>query len=171
MLILQSLLHDAMPIQEAILLLRISTTHKLDYLLRCVPPAAMVNLAAAFDQQLMEVFIKKTDIHSQRLMVYSQLTRPGVDPAPVIQQITMPVSDGGGFGLTRAQDVMHIAYVSSLASTIQSGRSIQSFASYNSSNHVLSDSSRLYHQLSDSLTAVHKQLAPDVSATASVPTI
>ena len=41
MLVLQTLLHDAMPIQEALLLLRISSTHKLDYLLRCVPPSAM----------------------------------------------------------------------------------------------------------------------------------
>src|SRR5580658_115355 len=39
--ILDYLLHDAMPVQEAMLLLRISSTHKLDYLLRCVRPAAM----------------------------------------------------------------------------------------------------------------------------------
>src|ERR1700679_2055003 len=65
MLVLQTLLHDAMPIQEALLLLRISSTHKLDYLLRCVPPSAMEKLAVDFDGQLMDAFIKKTDILSQ----------------------------------------------------------------------------------------------------------
>jgi len=37
-----------------------------------------------------DTFIKKTGIQSQ-------LDRPGVDPAPILHQITMPVSDGGGF--------------------------------------------------------------------------
>ena len=38
--------------------------HKLDYLLRCVPPSAMKNLANNFDRQLLDAFIiKKTDIH------------------------------------------------------------------------------------------------------------
>ena len=45
-----------MPIQEALLLLRISSTHKLDYLLRCVPPSAMEKLAVDFDGQLMDAF-------------------------------------------------------------------------------------------------------------------
>ncbi len=54
--VLQTLLNDAMPVQEAVLLLRISSTHKLDYLLRCVPPAAMKSLAAKFDQELMDTF-------------------------------------------------------------------------------------------------------------------
>ena len=154
MQVLQSLLHDAMPIQEAILLLRISSTHKLDYLLRCVPPAAMKTLAAKFDQQLMDTFIKKTGIQSQ-------LDRADVDPIPILTQITMPVSDGGGFGLTRAQDTMHIAYVSSMAATIQSGRSIQAFASYNTTNHILPDSSALHQQLTESLAIVHQQISSD----------
>ena len=47
-----------------------------------------------------------------------------MDPVPILHQITMPVSDGGGFGLTKAQDTMNMAYVSSLASVVQSGRSI-----------------------------------------------
>jgi hypothetical protein len=159
MQVLQSLLHDAMPIQEAVLLLRISSTHKLDYLLRCVPPAAMETLAAKFDQQLLDTFIKKTDIQSQ-------LSRPGVDPAPIINQITMPVSDAGGFGLSLAQNTMHIAYVSSLAATIESGRSIQAFASYNATDHALPDSSRLHQQLTDSLTIVHQQISSDASSDA-----
>jgi hypothetical protein len=154
MQVLQTLLNDAMPIQEAVLLLRISSTHKLDYLLRCVPPAAMKTLAAKFDQQLMDTFIKKTGIQSQ-------LDRPGVDPTPILTQITMPVADTGGFGLTRAQDTMHIAYVSSLAGTIQSARSIQAFASYNTTDHVLADSSPLHQQLTESLTIVHQQISPN----------
>lgn len=94
MKVLQNLLNDAMPIQEAILLLRISSTHKLDYLLRCVPPSAMKNLANNFDRQLLDAFIKKTDIQSQ-------INRPGIDPMPILNQITTPVADAGGFGITR----------------------------------------------------------------------
>jgi hypothetical protein len=120
-------------------------------------PAAMKNLAEKFDQQLMDIFIKKTGIQSQ-------LDRPGVDPAPILHQITMPVSDGGGFGLTKAQDTIHMAYVSSLASTVQSARSIGAFASYNSTDHPLPDSSRLHQQLTDSLTAVHRQITPATAA-------
>jgi hypothetical protein len=141
MKVLQNLLNDAMPIQEAILLLRISSTHKLDYLLRCVPPSAMKNLANNFDRQLLDAFIKKTDIQSQ-------INRPGIDPMPILNQITMPVADAGGFGITRAQDIMHIAYVSSLASTIQSARSIKSFAPYNTTDHILPDDSALVLMLS-----------------------
>ena len=48
-----------------------------------------------------------------------------------------------GFGITRAQDIMHIAYISSLASTIQSARSIKSFAPYNTTDHILPDDSAL----------------------------
>lgn len=154
MQVLQHLLHEAMPIQEAILLLRISSTHKLDYLLRCVPPSAMKNLAAEFDRQLLDAFIKKTDIQSQ-------LNRPGVDAAPILNQIAMPVADAGGFGVTRAQDVMHIAYVSSLASTIQSARSIQSFAPYNNSDHILPDDSTLHQELTTALSIVHQQISVD----------
>ena len=92
--------------------------------------------------------------------IQSQLDRPDVDPIPILHQITMPVADGGGFGLTRAQDIMHIAYVSSLASTIQSTRSIQAFASYNSTDHILPHASALSQQLTQSLACVHQQISP-----------
>ena len=150
MLVLQTLLHDAMPIQEALLLLR--TTHKLDYLLRCVPPSAMKKLAVDFDGQLMDAFIKKTDIRSQ-------LDRPGVDPVPILDEIASPVA-AGGFGVTRSQDIMNIAYVSSLAATIQSAKSIQSFAAYNNTDNVLSNDSALYHELTSALAIVHQQISP-----------
>jgi hypothetical protein len=154
MKVLQNLLNDAMPIQEAILLLRISSTHKLDYLLRCVPPSAMKNLANNFDRQLLDAFIKKTDIQSQ-------INRPGIDPMPILNQITTPVADAGGFGITRAQDIMHIAYVSSLASTIQSARSIKSFAPYNTTDHILPDDSALHQELTAALNTVHQQISTD----------
>ena len=81
-----------------------------------------------------------------------------MDPTPILTQINMPVTDSGGFGLTRAQDTIHIAYVSSLAATIQSARSIQAFASYNTTDHVLPDSSALHQQLTESLSIVHQQI-------------
>lgn len=125
--------------KRALLLLRISSTHKLDYLLRCVPPSAMEKLAVDFDGQLMDAFIKKTDIRSQ-------LDRPGVDPVPILDEIASPVA-AGGFGVTRSQDIMNIAYVSSLAATIQSAKSIQSFAAYNNTDNVLSNDSAVPHEL------------------------
>jgi hypothetical protein len=75
----------------------------------------------------------------------------------------MPVTDSGGFGLTRAQDTIHIAYVSSLAATIQSARSIQAFASYNTTDHILPDSSALHQQLTESLSVVHQQISRHVN--------
>src|SRR3984885_9185689 len=138
--------------KEALLLLRISSTHKLDYLLRCVPPSAMEKLAVDFDGQLMDAFIKKTDIRSQ-------LDRPGVDPVPILDQIASPVA-AGGFGVTRSQDIMNIAYVSSLATTIQSAKSIQSFAVYNNTDNVLSNDSALHHELTSALAIVHQQISP-----------
>src|SRR5579875_1415022 len=139
-----------MPIQEAILLLRISSTHKLDYLLRCVPPSAMKNLVKSFDEQLLDTFIKKTDIESQ-------LNRPGIDPTPIVSHIALPVASGG-FGMTRAQDTIHIAYISSLAATIQSKKSIQSFAAYNDNNNILPTHSSLHQELSTSLNIIHQQI-------------
>ena len=148
--ILKNLVHDAMPIQEAILLLRISSTHKLDYLQRCVPPSAMKNLVKSFDEQLLDTFIKKIDIESQ-------LNRPGIDSTPIVNQIALPVASGG-FGITRAQDTMHIAYISSLAATIQSKKSIQSFAAYNDTNNILPTDSTLHQELSTSLNIIHQQI-------------
>ena len=80
LLVLQKLLDEAMPVQEAILLLRISSTHKLDYLLRCIPPDAMKKLAEKFDDDLFHTFTKKLDIQSQ-------LDRPGLNKEQVISQI------------------------------------------------------------------------------------
>src|SRR5450432_3391214 len=93
-------------------LLRISSTHKLDYLLRCVPPDAMNKLAEKFDDDLLHTFTKKLDIQSQ-------FDRPGVNKEQLISQIQLPI-DKGGFGISSAKSVMHIAYVSSLAATVQS---------------------------------------------------
>jgi hypothetical protein len=123
LLVLQKLLDEAMPVQEAILLLRISSTHKLDYLLRCVPPDAMKKLADKFDHDLLHTFTKKLDIQSQ-------LDRPGVNKEQVISQIHLPIEQGG-FGITSAKSIMNIAYVSSMAATVQSHLSFGAFSNYN----------------------------------------
>ena len=56
---------------------------------------------------------------------------------------------------------MHIAYVSSLASTIQSARSIKSFAPYNTTDHILADDSALHQELTAALNIVHQQISTD----------
>jgi hypothetical protein len=45
----QALLREEMPVQEAVHLLRVSGTHRLNYLMRCIPPDAVRNLARQFD--------------------------------------------------------------------------------------------------------------------------
>jgi hypothetical protein len=47
---------DELPAQEAIFLLRMSYTHRLDYLLRVVPPSIIVNEAQRFDTAVIDTF-------------------------------------------------------------------------------------------------------------------
>src|SRR5665213_3476965 len=110
-----------MPCQckKAMLLLRISSTHKLDYLLRCVRPAAMHSLAKHFDSQLLQTFIRKNKLESQ-------FNHADTDVDTLRCQIQAPISKNG-MGITSAESNMHIAYVSSLAATIQSSQSLAAF--------------------------------------------
>ena len=161
LLVLQKLLHEAMPVQEAILLLRISSTHKLDYLLRCVPPDAMKKLAQKFDDDLLQTFTKKLDIQSQ-------LDRPGVNKEQIISQIQLPI-EKGGFGITSAKSIMNIAYVSSLAATVQSHLSFGAFSNYNDTDNKLPPDTSLYTQLDSSLKIVHQQITEDNTHTLMLP--
>ena len=161
LVVLQKLLHEAMPVQEAILLLRISSTHKLDYLLRCVPPDAMKKLADKFDHDLLHTFTKKLDIQSQ-------LDRPGVNKEQVISQIHLPIEQGG-FGITSAKSIMNIAYVSSMAATVQSHLSFGAFSNYNDSDNRLAEDTALYKQLDSSLKIVHQQITEDDTNTLMLP--
>jgi hypothetical protein len=151
---LGSLLHEELPAQEAILLLRSSYTHKLDFLLRCVPPSIMVSEANRFDQAVITTFAQKTDIAIQ-------LGNPSIDRNMVVEQIRLPVSDGG-FGIPHTGSLSHRAYISSVASTVQSSVSLALFSlNHHRRPHSLSvsSSSSIFTEVSDSLTQVQQQIS------------
>ena len=60
-----------------------------------------------------------------------------------------------GMGITSAESNMHIAYVSSLAATIQSNQSLAAFTHYNTTTHPLPANTPLHDQLTVSLNIVH----------------
>ena len=82
----------------------------------------MKKLAEKFDHDLLHTFTKKLDIQSQ-------LDRPGVNKEQVISQIHLPIEQGG-FGITSAKSIMNIAYVSSMAATVQSHLSFGAFSNF-----------------------------------------
>jgi hypothetical protein len=87
-------------------------THKLDYLLSCVPPSLIQTQAARYDRAVIDTFSIKVDITMQ-------LSNPAIEASTVVQQIRSPLSDGG-FGIASAESLSPRAFISSIASTVQS---------------------------------------------------
>jgi hypothetical protein len=86
----------------------------------------------------------------------------------VISQIHLPIEQGG-FGITSAKSIMNIAYVSSMAATVQSHLSFGAFSNYNDSDNRLAQDTALYKQLDSSLKIVHQQITEDDTNTLMLP--
>ena len=148
------LLHDHLPAQEAIMLLRMSSNHKMDYLLRCVPPSIIQTQAARYDAAVIDTFTSKLDLSSQ-------LANPSMDSQAIICQIQKPISDGG-FGLTSAESLSHRAFISSVAATTQSSMSLTLFSpprARHSPASTISSSSTLHAQVTNSLNHIQQQIS------------
>jgi hypothetical protein len=62
---LKILLHEELPIQEAVMLLKMSRNHRLDYLLRCMPPSMTQPSTGKFDKAVIDIFSEKLDLTAQ----------------------------------------------------------------------------------------------------------
>jgi hypothetical protein len=152
----QALLRDEMPVQEAVHLLRVSGTPRLNYLLRCVPPDAVRNLARQFDTHVLDTFIEKLELGVQ-------LNQDGNEQ--MVSQIRLPVRDGG-FGMVSAEGHMDASYIGSLAATVQHHTSLGEFVSYGGrsdggregAGSLLPTSSSLYLHVQSSLNAIMNQM-------------
>ena len=94
---------DAMPVQEAMNVLRIAAAPKLDYVSQLVAPHLMQTAAAKFDASVQRTTIKKLEL--QHVM------RDDTTTALVHQQLAMPTKNGG-FGIRRISDTAPVAYYS-----------------------------------------------------------
>ena len=96
------ILHERMPIQHALLILRQAAAPRLSYFIRCLTPDLTVTPCATFDQELWTTALNKlripTSLHSDR----------------VFNQLSLPIKLGG-FGLVSSARVAPAAYLSSVA--------------------------------------------------------
>jgi hypothetical protein len=124
---------EGIPVQASMILLRLSATRKLDYLMRCVDPAIMtrdlllpngddddvITLAPCndHDQFIEAVFIKKLGLN-----LNSDLRHP-------VMQARLPVS-AGGFGLVASKSRAAICYLSSLALAMRTKTALATFEKF-----------------------------------------
>jgi hypothetical protein len=92
-----------LPAQEALLLLRVCGVPRWNYLLRCVRPAAMFLANPLYESMQFEVFCSRTGISM------SELTERLKD------EVSLPVSKFGGWGLRRPSKVGQLAWFSAQA--------------------------------------------------------
>lgn len=100
-LLFEQLQHHALPVQEAMLMLRSCAVPIPVYLSRVMPPEVFANAAAAFDRQVL-------DTAAQKMKLPLPLT------AAVVQQLQHKLSSGG-FGFTAMTQLSPIAYTSALS--------------------------------------------------------
>jgi len=129
--------------QSAMILLRHCGVPKINYLLRCIPPAAIAQLAECFDD-----------------MIITLAKRIG-DTGPLTplqrKQLQWPLRKGG-FGLTSAKQTSHLAYLSSVAAS----RAVAVLHQYTSSTHPLPEDCLLYTQLQGCIEMIQLQLTGSV---------
>lgn len=103
-----AIVSDAMPVQEAMQLLRLCGVAKMDYIMQTVRPATASAAAVKFDSMVMNTAITK--------LALSSCTTAEIHSAQ--KQIRTPIRSGG-FGLRSAYESMHAAWLSAHARTVQ----------------------------------------------------
>ena len=138
--IFQKLQNQHIPAQHALYMMRISSCHKLDYLLRCLGPVVMQDFARNFDKIMTDTALIKLGL----LSLYH--SKPPSIQHQVQNQLHFKLSHGG-FGLTSALDRVSSAYLGSLASSLQAVTNLDAFLS------PLSHASMLETRIKSSLTS------------------
>lgn len=106
-----ALLSPDLPIQHSYLLTRFCGVPKLGYLSRVVRPSVLRNYAKLFEDELFDTAIRKLDISPSSAPNARILNEAAM-------QLRLP-QRLGGFGLTPVTMIIDVAYVSSLAATIE----------------------------------------------------
>jgi Reverse transcriptase (RNA-dependent DNA polymerase) len=101
------LTHPRMNVQHAMLLLRMCLVPKLNYILRTVRPSAVESLAGVCDTLIMNTALAILKIDRKEMSDHQ------------MKQMRLPMTYGG-FGLHAMNDIRHLAFLSSIASTLAS---------------------------------------------------
>ena len=124
-----------LPVQSALLVLRQCAVPKLNYLLRCSPPACIAQQAAHFDHALVTNAYDKLELRSDE-------RTPKVE-----QRLRLRLRDGG-FGLASAVQTSPAAYIASLVAA----RDTAVFAPFRSAAQPLPANTLLHGWLANSMT-------------------
>jgi hypothetical protein len=126
-------------VQTAMILLRHCGVPKMSYLLRVTPPAAMKDVAAQFDHEILRI-------------THELLGLTGTEHAwnvDVNQQLQAPLRYGG-FGITSATATSHPAYLASVASALPAS----ALHVYTEPDNPLPEHSMLHTQLTDCIQTI-----------------
>lgn len=126
-----------MPVQLAMLLLRLCAVPQLNYLLRCIPPSCIAQLAEEFDNTFIGSALDKLEV---RLSEVTEETR----------RILQTKLSDGGFGLKSARTTSPAAYLGSLAAA----RTAQVFDAHNNSDCPLPSSTPLHGWIEHSMRLI-----------------
>jgi hypothetical protein len=132
------LLLDEMPVQSAMLLLRICMVPQLNYLLRCSPPSCISDMCSEFDGQVLAAATDKLD-----------LTGDETAALDTVRLLRARLKDGG-FGLTSAQVTSPGAYLGSLAAA----HTAPALLPHTSQDQPLPNDSLLHGWIDDSIAHV-----------------
>ena len=122
-------------------------SHKLDYLLRCLGPNIMEELAAEFDHRMLETFFTKVKIidyiNDQDQAVINKITHQSNASLSL-----------GGFGLSSAYDKLSTSFISSLASAVRTDTTLNAFDHYSATSTPISGSA-LSDRVNTALQSFH----------------
>lgn len=123
----QALVHPAMPVQIANLLLRYCMVPRMNYLCRTIHPRHIHTATMEFDKRVLHTFCTINNIDEDRTSETLQ------------SQLQLPLRLGG-FGLRSATTLSHIAYVSSLMSMMSDYQKLFPTTAYSIDGHTFSTS-------------------------------
>jgi hypothetical protein len=126
-------------VQSALLVLRQCAVPKLNYLLRCSPPACIAEQAAHFDTTLVTDACNKLELRCDERT------------AKVVQRLRLRLKDGG-FGLKSATQTSPAAYTASVAAA----RDTAVFAPFRNAAHPLPADTLLHSWLTDSMARLRQ---------------
>lgn len=146
--ILSRITHEKMPVQHAMILLRMCMVPKLNYIIRTVRPSVTQKITEEFDRLIITT--------ARRLLKLNSVPCKFVDE--MIDQMRLKCSMGG-LGLASQTMVAHFAYLDSLARALRLDRATHQFLEDGHSHSLLS-SLQSSIDYSHRVTAVSRSIIP-----------
>ena len=154
--VLDAIREDKMWVQEAFTLLRQSCVRRLDYVMRSTRPAAVARLVAEYHSKTMAVVYHKLGVTA--MVAVQNMNAVGREMIRLQMQLPLAV---GGFGVPDITETHHIAYLASLAATIEAGQGIASFRGYTAAHTrrlALTSHTQLHDTLTESIDAITERV-------------